>query len=308
MSSLRAIFDHAIACVQATAPDEARLKCEWLVSHILGLARLELPMRLDQAVTESQRQKIEAGAARLAKGEPLQYALGEADFMGHAFICDRRALIPRPETEQLVAWVMEDRTLRQIPSPNIAEVGAGSGCIAITLALIWPQAHYIATDISNEALDLARENAARHGVTPRIRFIACNLLSIATPQTTFQHSTECWNVVTADPTPFLNLDAIVSNPPYVRTANWRQLDRTVRDFEPRTALDGGANGLTLIRPLIEQAYRALKAGGLLFLEIGDDQGADVAELLYAAGFGQIEGKRDLAGKNRMVRAVKDSMN
>ena len=315
MISLGAILDTVTARVQATVPNEARLKCEWLTSRILGCPRLELSARKDQSLSESQVRQIEAGATRLAAGEPLQYILGKAEFMGRVFICDRRALIPRPETEQLTAWMLEDTPLWQnkapafahkdtVGTPIIADMGAGSGCIVISLALERPEGRYIATDISAAALALARENAARHGVAARIRFIACDLLSAVTPKTTFQHSAECWNVATADSTTFANLDAVVSNPPYVRTADWSQLDRSVRDFEPRAALLGGLDGLTIIRQLITQAFQALKPGGALYLEIGEDQGAAVLELAHAAGFREIQLRPDLAGKDRMVRSVK----
>ena len=304
MTSLGATLDTVTARVQATMPDEARLKCEWLTSRILGCPRLELSARKDQSLSESHVRQIEEGAARLAAGEPLQYIMGEAEFMGRVFICDRRALIPRPETEQLTAWMLEDAPLWQSKAPIIADVGAGNGCIVISLALERPEGRYIATDISTAALALARENAARHGVLPRVRLIACDLLSAATPKTTFQHSAECWNVVTADSTTFASLDAVVSNPPYIRAADWAQLERSVRDFEPRAALVGGPDGLAIIRRLMAQALQALKPGGVFFLEIGEDQGAAVLELARAAGFRESQLRPDLAGKDRIVRAVK----
>jgi release factor glutamine methyltransferase len=303
-SKLGSVLAAGVARVQAATPGEARLKCEWLASRILGCARLELSARKDQILSEPQVRQIAAGVARLAAGEPLQYIQGEAEFMGRVFICDRRALIPRPETEQLTAWMLEDAALWQPPAPLIADVGAGSGCIVISLALERPQGRYVATDTSAAALALARANAARHGTAARIRFIACDLLSAVAPKTTFQHSAECWNVVTAGAASFAGLDAVVSNPPYVRTADWASLDRGVRDFEPRAALDGGAGGLTIVRRLMAQAVQALKPGGVFFLEIGEDQGAAVMELASAAGFRETQLRQDLAGKDRMMRAVK----
>jgi release factor glutamine methyltransferase len=289
-------------------PDEARLKCEWMTSRILGCRRLELSARKDQCLSESQVCQIEAAATRLAGGEPLQYVLGETEFMGRVFICDHRALIPRPETEQLTAWMLEEAPLWQNKTPAIADVGTGSGCIVISLALERPEGRYIATDTSTAALALARENAKRHDISARIRFIARDLLLSATPKTTFQHSAECWNVVTTESTTFASLDAIVSNPPYVCTADWTQLERSVRDFEPRAAMDGGPDGLEIIRRLIAQSFRALKPGGALFLEIGEDQGKAVLELAHAAGFCEGQLRTDLAGKDRMVRAVKSTSN
>ena len=294
MPSLGAILDTVTARVQASMPDEARLRCEWLTSRILGCPRLELSARKDQSLSELQYRQIEAGATRLAAGEPLQYILGEAEFMGRVFICDRRALIPRPETEQLTAWMLEDALLWQNKAPSfaqkakggtpvIADVGTGSGCIVISLALERPEGRYIATDISTAALALARGNAARHGVSARIRFTACDLLSVATPA---------------------SLTAVVSNPPYIRAADWARLDRTVHDFEPRAALDGGPDGLAIIRRLMPQAFQALTPGGVFYLEIGEDQGPAVQELARAAGFRESQVRPDLAGKDRMMRAVK----
>lgn len=287
MSSLGTVLDIATARVQATMPAEARLQCEWLTSHILGCPRLELAARKNQILSESQYQQIEAGAMRLATGEPLQYILGEAEFMGRVFTCDRRSLVPRPETEQLTDWMLADASLWQVPSPTVADVGTGSGCIAVSLALERPEGCYLATDTSTAALALARENAARHGVLPRISLVACDLLSTVPPETNFA-----------------SLDAVVSNPPYVRTADWAQLDKSVRDFEPRTALDGGPDGLVIIRRLMTQTFQALKPGGVFFLEIGADQGAAVLDLARAAGFIESQLRPDLAGKDRMVRAVK----
>lgn len=304
MPALGAILDTITARVQTADPGEARLKCEWLTSHILGCPRLELSARKGQGLSEFQCRRIEEGAVRLAGGEPLQYILGEAEFMGRMFICDRRALIPRPETEQLTAWMLEDPPLWQNKAPVIADVGTGSGCIVISLALERAKGCYIATDTSAAALALARGNAARHDVSARIRFIACDLLSAATSETIFQHSAECWNVVSAGSTPFANLDAVVSNPPYVRAADWARLDRSVRNFEPRAALVGGPDGLAIIRRLMAQALLALKPGGTLFLEIGEDQGAAVLELARAAGFRESQLRPDLAGKDRMMRMVK----
>ncbi len=269
--------------VQTSRPDEARLQCEWLASHVLGCPRLELPIRLNQNLAESQVRQLEAGATRLAGGEPLQYILGEAEFMGRVFTCDRRALIPRPETEQLTAWMLEDTGLWQKKAPAIVDVGTGSGCIIVTLALERPAGSYLATDTSPAALALAHVNALRHGVCAHIRFVACDLLSAAAPA---------------------SLEAVVSNPPYVQAADWASLDQSVRDFEPRAALVGGADGLAIIRRLMAQAWRALKPGGVLFLEIGEDQGAAVLKMAYTAGFHESKLRPDLAGKNRMVRAVK----
>ncbi|MBU4429758.1 MAG: peptide chain release factor N(5)-glutamine methyltransferase, partial [Verrucomicrobia bacterium] len=273
----------ATAFLEEHGIEESRLTGEWLLSHELGCARLELALRHQEPLSPLSNRTFQHRINRAAMGEPVQYILGTAEFMGHAFRVDRRCLIPRPETERLAEWVLGFDPLWNAGDPALADVGTGSGCLAISLALARSKGHYLATDTSAAALALARENAARHGVSARIRFIACDLLSAATPA---------------------SLAAVVSNPPYIRTTDWARLDRNVRNFEPCAALVGGPDGLTIIRRLMTQALQALKPGGVFFLEIGADQGAAVLELAQAAGFRESQLRPDLAGKDRMVRAVK----
>jgi len=225
--------------------------------------------------------RLRAGAARLAAGEPLAYVLGSADFYGRPFFCDRRALIPRPETEQLLDLLLKDRSLWRRPRPRIAEVGVGSGCLVVTAAIERPAGRYIGTDLSPGALALARRNAARHRMASRIRLVRRDLLAGIRPS---------------------SLAAVVSNLPYIPTAEWRRLERGVKDFEPRAALDGGADGLSLIRRLLPQAHRALEPGGRLFLEIGDRHGPAARALAAAAGFRDAETRPDLAGRTRFLLA------
>ncbi len=265
----------ARAGVESPAPAAA-----WLLSRIIGCARSELFLRREEPLPRGADRALAGQIARVAGGEPLQYVQGDTEFMGHVFAVDRRALIPRPETEQLVEAVLACNDLWE-RAPAVADAGTGSGCIVISLALAHPNGRYHATDSENAALELASHNARRHGVEACIRFTAGNLL---------------------EPLPPASLDAVLSNPPYVRTADWARLPPMIRDHEPRIALDGGADGLAVIRPLIAQSARVLKPGGRLFMEIGDDQGAAVAALLAAGGFVEIAVHPDLAGKDRIAAA------
>ncbi len=219
-------------------------------------------------------------------GREVVFSLGDREPLHGAvrdFLCDRRALVPRPETEQLAEWVLAWAPLWARPKPVVADVGTGSGCLAVTLALERPAARVLATDTSSDALALARENAARHGVGGRLWFRQQDLLAGQPPA---------------------SLDAVVSNPPYVATADWARCAATVRDFEPRAALDGGPDGLAVIRRLVRQARDALAPGGALFLEIGDRQAGAVRALLEAAGFADACVRRDHAGRDRLLRAVR----
>jgi release factor glutamine methyltransferase len=262
---------------------EPEVKAEQLLAHHLGCRRLELKLRGRDPVAAEALAKVAKHARRLAAGEPLQYVLGCVEFMGHEFRTDYRALIPRPETEELVETILNWRALREIESPLVVDVGTGSGCVVISLAMAWPRARLIACDISGEALALARENAGRHGVAERIAFVRCDLLS------------EVGSV---------GADAVIANLPYVRSAEWAQLPREIRDHEPRDALDGGKDGLALISRLVPEALRVLKSNGWLFLEIGEDQGAGVSDLMRQARFVEIEVWNDLSGRPRFVRGRK----
>lgn len=199
--------------------------------------------------------------------------------MGHDFKVDRRALIPRPETEVLVEQVLGCEPLWSAARPAVADVGTGSGCIIISLALARPDAEYKALDLSDEALALARENARSLGVAEHIGFGQGELCDHVDSET---------------------VDAVVANLPYVASDEYEQLPANVREYEPRMALDGGPDGLGVVGPTIQDAAMALKPGGRVFLEIGETQAAAVSELLSGADFGEIAVVKDLAGRDRIV--------
>jgi release factor glutamine methyltransferase len=263
--------------------EHPKLACEHLVGRRLGCRRLELGLRQDQVLSEETLQALRDDVKRVATGEPVQYVLGEWDFMGRTFKVDRRALIPRPETEVLVDQVLKCERLWRAERPLVVDVGTGCGCIAISLALARPTACCVATDASEEALALARENAAALGAAESIAFAGADLSDFAEPET---------------------VDAIIANLPYVPTAEYERLPAHIRNHEPRQALDGGPDGLRVIDPLVEEAEIALKPNGYLFLEIGARQGATVSERLREAGFDAVAISQDLAGRDRIVSGVR----
>ncbi len=244
-----------------------RLNAELLLAHTLGLKRMELYLQFDRPLGESERAPLRDLVKRRGSREPLQHILGSAEFHGRVFACDARALIPRPETEQLVEIALE--LLRERPEATVLDVGTGSGVIALTLALELPTSAVTATDLSTDALALAEQNAAKLDASGRVRFIHGDLLP-------------------PDAGPF---DLIAANLPYIPSAEIDGLaPEVLRD--PRSALDGGPDGLDLIRRLIADAPARLAAGGALLLEIGAGQDAAVTALLEASKYRDISVRRD----------------
>lgn len=269
------IFQSAEERLNAAGNGNPKRSVEELAAHVLGCKPLEIYF---QEMTPEQEAGLELLIARAEQGEPIQYIIGHVDFRGVKIACDPRALIPRPETEFVVDEVLLKLRDRD-PQLKIADVCTGSGCIGLALAHELPNAQVTAIDISLEALSLARENADRLGLSSRFQCMENNLLEYLEED---------------------SLDAVVANPPYIFSEVWKQLEPSVRDYEPRLALDGGAHGMDLIIPLVEQAARVLKPGGELFLEIGFDQGDAVFQCLEAAGFHNIRIVKDHAGLNRIV--------
>ncbi len=261
--------------MKAAGSGNAKRAVEELAAHVLGCKPLEIYFK---TAAPEQQAELEKLIVRAELGEPIQYIIGHVDFRGLEIRCDRRALIPRPETELLVEEVLKSKVGSQ-KSVKIVDVGTGTGCIALALLHELPTAEVTGIDISPDALALARENAERLRLGNRFRTQQNNLLD------GFAEN---------------SLDIIVSNPPYILSEVCKTLDPSVRDFEPRLALDGGRDGLDLIRILVEQAARVLKPGGGLFLEIGYDQGVAVSQCLEKAGFRNIEIRKDLAGLDRIV--------
>jgi release factor glutamine methyltransferase len=246
--------------------ESPRLNAEHLLACALGLKRMELYLQFDRPLGESERAPLRDLVRRRGTREPLQHILGTVGFHGRTFACDKRALIPRPETEQLVELALE--LVRGTEAPVILDIGTGSGVIALTLALELPAAKIHATDLSPDALALAGENAARHQME-RVVFSNADFLPSAGG-------------------PF---HLIVANLPYIATGDLPGLAPEV-GHDPRTALDGGPDGLDLIRRLAQEAPAHLAPGGVLLLEIGAGQSAAVAELLGQSKYRDISVRPD----------------
>jgi release factor glutamine methyltransferase len=258
--------------------DSPRLNAEHLLAHVLGKKRLDLYLEFDRPVSDAERAPLRDMVRERGTGKPLQHLLGTTEFFGRLFLSDSRALVPRPETEQLVELVLENPPFRDA-TMNILDIGTGSGVIAITLALQLPLAAVTATDISSEALSLARENAARHSLDGKITFREADLF----------------------PSGGGRFASIVANLPYIASAELARLQREVR-HDPLVALDGGLDGLCLIRRLIEAAPARLAPGGFLAMEIGHDQANEVAAQLASQAYREIRVRKDHQGIERFVTA------
>jgi release factor glutamine methyltransferase len=248
----------------AQSPDlqnDARRDAELLLLHHLGITRAQLLADPTRELTATQLATYEAAITRRLANEPIQYITGHQEFYGLSFQVTPAVLIPRPETELLVEAVLKHLAGSSDPARplRIADIGTGSGILAITLAHHLPNAEITAIDISAEALAIARHNAETHHVAHRIHFLQSDLLTTTTG-------------------PF---DAIVSNPPYVPTTDRQTLHPQVRDHEPATALFAGPTGLDIYTRLIPQAHAALTPGGLLALEIGHGQSEAIRQFLTA---------------------------
>jgi len=266
----------------------ARLESEMLLAHALSITRIELYLEHDRLMSTDEIARFKALLKRRLAGEPVQYVIGSAAFMFNDFRVDRTVLIPRPETEALVEAVLtalRDRVACERPVA-MADVGTGSGVIAATLALKLPEAVVYASDVDEAVVGIARENVERAGVLDRVRFLVGSLL---------------------DPYEEAGLegalDAVVSNPPYIRSADLESLPPEVKDFEPRAALDGGEDGLDYLRTITHDGPRFLAHGGLLAVEVGDGQAADVGQLM-AESLEGVEVRKDYAGRDRIVIGVK----
>jgi release factor glutamine methyltransferase len=261
--------------LQKRGLESPRLNAEHLLAHTLKRKRIELYLEFERELTETELAPLRELVRRRGQGEPLQHLLGTVEFAGQVFLCDKRALVPRPETEQLVEKIAECRL--QNADCRIVDIGTGSGVIALSLAAKFPEAKVTATDVSDDALTLARENAERLGLTTRIEFLRTDLMSYVTDV----------------------YDVIVANLPYVATGDRATLSREVA-HDPELALFGGERGDEVVRRLIEEAPAHLAQGGLLALEVGIGQADDLAAFMAEKNYHDIETERDYAGVIRFL--------
>ena len=259
--------------------ENARLNSELLVGHALGLKRMQLYLQFERILAEPDLEKIRPLVRRRASREPLQYILGEVDWHGLKLKVDKRALIPRPETEYLLELVLQATAT---PPSRILDLGTGSGALALALAKAYPDSRVTALDTNVDALALACENATTLDLSARIEFLESNWFSALPPDSRF--------------------DLIVANPPYLSERETADTSPEVKGFEPKSALSAGDDGLADLKQIIAGAPVFLSSGALLAVETGIHQHETLRSLCAAQGYVRSESKQDLTGRDRFVFA------
>ena len=270
---------------RARGIESPRLDAEVLLARALGTTRIQLVVDARRVLPAEELTRFREMVKRRRAHEPVAYILGEREFWGRVFRVDRRVLVPRPDTETLVEVALE-RTRHVSMSMRALDVCTGSGCVAVTLAKERPTSVVYATDASEDALAVARENALRLGAY-NVSLRAGDLYAAVDPA--------------------LRFDVVTANPPYIARGEMATLMQDVRDFEPRLALEAGDDGLDVLRRVVADAPAHLVAGGVLAVEVGAGQAPAVAELLRGAGFDSIESRRDYARIERVVSGVLRSL-
>jgi release factor glutamine methyltransferase len=263
--------------------EHPRLDAETLVGHALGLKRMQLYLQFERLLSEPELEKIRPLVRRRAQREPLQYILGEVEWFGVKLKVDRRALIPRPETEYLAELITQKVVA---PPANLLDLGTGTGALALGLAKFWPDARVLAVDRSTEALALARENATALGLLERVELRESDWFTAVCDEGRYQ--------------------VIVSNPPYLTANETAEAAAEVRDHEPMNALVAAEDGMADLKKIIAAAPRFLAPGGLLALETGIAQHAALLACCASVGLVSAESKPDLTGRDRFVLAQKAS--
>jgi release factor glutamine methyltransferase len=299
---IRTALKQGIAQLREAHVPSFTLAAELLLLHSVGRDRTWLYAHSEEAITEAQAQDFFSLVARRAAGEPTQYLTGKQEFWGLEFEVTPDVLIPRPETEHVIEVALDRLAVHEIrhgrrqttkgQGLHIADIGTGSGCIAVALARELPAARFYATDNSAKALEIARRNAVRHNVGDRIQFVHSHLLSHTLPSDL--HDSR----VTSHQS--LSFDLIASNPPYIGRREAASLPREVREHEPQAALYGGEEGYELYADLVAQAARRLKSGGILVLELGHNSLAAVQPLLDTSHWSNVGVTNDLAGIPRVL--------
>ena len=263
---------------------EARLNIELLLSHALACNRIDLYTHFDKPLSKEELSRFRSLYERRLAHEPVQHIVGGTSFMGLHFVVDRRALIPRPETETVVEQLMllcGERGSGQLMT--ILEIGTGSGNIAVAAAKLIRNIHVTTMEVSADALEVARMNAAAHGVEDLITFLHCDVFSSPLPQ------------------PSSTFDVLVSNPPYVSVQEWAGLEPEVRDYEPKGALSDMHDGYRFYDRIIELLPGKIRSGGAIIVEVGHGQAQQIVRLFAAAGIEDVKVVNDLQGVPRVVR-------
>ena len=282
MISLLEVLQKSTTFMESKGVEHARLNAELLVGHALGLKRMQLYLAFERLLTEAELERIRPLVRRRSQREPLQYIVGSVEFFGVELKVDKRALIPRPETEYLAELVKESWGT---PGPSrFADLGTGSGALLLSLANAWPEARGLGLDVSTDALALAKENRDILGLGERVRLIESNW----------------FDAVAADE----RFDVIVANPPYLTALEVSETTPEVQKFEPAVALSTAEDGLDALKEIVRDAPRYLVANGLLAMETGIAQHETLKGWLAEAGFENIESRADLTGRDRFVFARK----
>jgi release factor glutamine methyltransferase len=279
--TIEAVLRWATDDFRARGIDSPRLDAELLLGRALSCSRIQLIADAKRALDAGELARFRELVKRRRAREPTAYILGEREFYGRSFRVDRRVLIPRPDTETLVEVAL-DRTRDRSMWMRALDLCTGSGCVAITLARERRTSLFVATDASEDALEVARGNAQRLGAY-NVAFRQGDLFAAVDPS--------------------LRFDLVTANPPYIVDADMGALQPEIRDHEPRMALTGGRDGLEVVRRIVSGAPAHLVSGGWLALEVGFGEASATAELLAGAGFGQIEVRRDYARVERVVSGV-----
>lgn len=286
MLSLLEIIKKTTDFFSTKGVESPRLNAELLIGHALGLKRMQLYLQFERLLSESELEKIRPLVRRRAQREPLQYIVGETEWSGLRLKTDRRALIPRPETELLVELVLDAVRVGQAAGAaapaRILDLGTGSGALALALARAFTEAAVLAVDASEDALELARENAAFVGLTGRVEFLRSDWFSAVPPGTRF--------------------NLIVSNPPYLTADEVAAAEPEVRLHEPSGALVATDDGCADLKTIIARAPAFLESGALLALETGIAQHEALLTACRAAGFARAESRQDLTARDRFVLA------
>ena len=277
MLTLLEVLNRTTAYLEGKGVENPRLDAQWLLADVLGMKRLELYVHSERPMQESELEALRPLVRRRAAREPLQYVLGETEFHGLRLKTDRRALIPRPETERLVELIL---ARAEPPLSRVLDLGTGTGALALALLRAWPDAAAVAVDRSEAALELARENAERLNLAGRVRFRVAD-----------------WYGGLEDDERF---DLIVANPPYLTGEEWAVAEPEVKDFEPREALEADRFGRAALEAIIAGAGAFLAPGGRVALETGVDQHQALCALAGECGFAEVESVRDYHDRDRYL--------
>ena len=279
--TVRRVLEWTTGHLKKYGSDTPRLDAEILLSHARGCQRIQLYTSFDEPLSDAVRGQMRELVQRRAKSEPVAYLVGQREFFSLSFKVTRDVLIPRPDTETLVMEVLDG--VKGSPSAHVLDLCTGSGCVAVSVAKNAKAVRITATDISTAAIAIATDNANRHQVQDRIEFVESDLFAAIPSGRKF--------------------DVIAGNPPYIPSAEIDHLDAEVAKHEPRLALDGGADGLEIIRKIVEQAPKFAAPSALLLLEFTPEQADAITQLLEKhGGYHEISIRKDLGLRPRVLRA------